>query len=82
MTDPVRPLAYSLSDAATALAISVTTLNRLMSHDMIKYTRIGHALRIPAAEVERVAAEGLPKVPRNYVRRTQGPTKIGGKKKV
>jgi len=82
MTDPVRPLAYSMRDAAAVLSISITTLNRLMSHDMIKYTRIGHALRIPAAEVERVAAEGLPKVPRDYVRRTQGPTRMGGKKKV
>jgi excisionase family DNA binding protein len=82
MTEPVRPLAYSLSDAATALSIGLTTLNRLMSHDMIRYTRIGRALRIPAGEVERVLAEGLPKVPRDYVRRTQGPTRVGKKKKV
>jgi excisionase family DNA binding protein len=77
MTDPVRPLSYSMRDAAAALSIGLTTLNRLMSHDMIKYTRIGQALRIPASEVERVAAEGFPKVPRSYVRRTQGPTNRG-----
>jgi hypothetical protein len=52
-----------------------------MGHNMIRYTRIGRTLRIPASEVERVAAEGLPKVPRNYIRRTTGPTKIGRPRK-
>ena len=81
MTDPVRPLAYSLKDAAAALSVSQDVLYRAMGHNMIRYTRIGRMLRIPASEVERVAAEGLPQAPRNYVRRTTGPTKIGRKKK-
>ena len=81
MTDPAPPLAYSVKDAAAALSVSRNLIDRAINHNLIRCTRIGRAVRIPAAEVERVAIEGLPAVPRNYIRRTEGPTKVGRPRK-
>jgi len=47
-------------DAARALGISRSTLYCLMRDGRIRYVQIGADRRIPAAELERVATEGVP----------------------
>ena len=70
-------LSYKIIEAAEALSTSTVTLHRAISHELIKSTKVGRVIRIPAAEVERVAVEGLPPIPRTYKRKTLGPTTRG-----
>jgi hypothetical protein len=78
--DVVR-LAYSVADAAQALSLSIVTIRRALDHDLIRGNKTGRVIRIPAPEVERVAAEGLPPIPHTYQRKTIGPTKQGRPRK-
>ena len=65
MTKPdVVRMAYSVQDAAQALSLSVVTVRRALSRGLIRSAKLGHSIRIPAAEVERLIAEGLPRMPR------------------
>jgi hypothetical protein len=43
--------------------------------------RIGAAIRLPAAEIERLARDGLPVLPAGYKRKTIGETKQGRRRK-
>jgi excisionase family DNA binding protein len=78
--DVVR-LAYSVGETAQALSISAVTLHRAISHGLIRNTKLGRVIRIPTAEVERLAAEGLGPIPRLYQRKTSGPTTKGRPRK-
>ena len=86
MTSPkaaaVIRLAYSVSETAQALSISIPTLHRAISHGLIRCAKLGRVIRIPSAEVERLAVEGLPPIPRTYKRKTVGPTMKGRPRKV
>jgi excisionase family DNA binding protein len=73
----VRRLAYSLQEAAAALSVGVTKLQRAISHDLLRSTKIGASIRIPADEVERIARDGLPDIPAGYKRKTNGNTRQG-----
>lgn len=75
--DVQRRLAYSLAEAAGALSVSTTTLQRAISHGLIHFTKIGSAIRLPVDEIERLAREGLPKMPAGYKRKTAGPQSRG-----
>jgi excisionase family DNA binding protein len=77
----VRRLAYSLQEAAAALSVGVTKLQRAISHDLIRSTKIGASIRIPADEVERIARDGLPDIPAGYKRKTNGNTHRGRRAK-
>lgn len=57
---PLPRLSYSLLDAAEMLGISEKLLRRACQQHLIKSTRMGNRLTIPAAEVERIALEGIP----------------------
>jgi excisionase family DNA binding protein len=74
----VARLAYSPAETAMALNVSVNTIRRCISAKLIRYIPMGRAQRIPVGEVERLAAEGLPAIPR-YQRQTPKPTKRGRK---
>jgi hypothetical protein len=80
-TDVVR-LSYNLADAGRALSVSVITLRRAIDHGLIRANKVGSDWRMPTAEVERVAAEGLPAIPHEYLRKTTGPSKGGRPRKV
>jgi excisionase family DNA binding protein len=75
--DAVGRLAFTMQEAAAALAISVPTIQRAISHNLIRSMRMGRAIRLPADEVQRLARDGIPKIPRDYRRKTSGPTKQG-----
>jgi hypothetical protein len=77
----VGRLAYSRAEAAEALGLSVVTISRARNHGLMRGNFVGRVDRIPSSEVERVAAEGLPAIPRDYVRVTTGPTKRGRPRK-
>lgn len=49
---------YSPNSAAQALDISRSKLYALMKAGSIRYVQIGTDRRIPATEVDRIAAEG------------------------
>ena len=48
----------TVREAATALNLSVHTLRFWISTRRIGYVRLGRAIRIPAAECERIINEG------------------------
>ena len=86
MTRPTIPLdvhrlAYSLEEASSALSVSPTMLQRAISHGLIKSIKVGAAIRLPVAEIERVGRDGLPAMPRGYKRKTDGGGKRGRKSK-
>jgi hypothetical protein len=74
-------LSYTVEDSAAALSISTSILWRLISHGLVKSTRTGASIRIPAEEVARLAREGVPKLPAGYKRKTVGTTRRGRPKK-
>ncbi len=51
---------YSPNSAAQALDISRSKVYALMKTGTLGFVRVGADRRIPAAEVERIAAEGAP----------------------
>ena len=53
--DPLAPLLLRVSDAARVLAISRSTLYQAMARGDVATIRLGGAVRIPRAEVERLA---------------------------
>lgn len=65
MTVSVNPakLAYSIPAAAEALSVCRVQVYRLINAGYLKTIKIGADLRIPAAEVQRLANEGCPKIP-------------------
>lgn len=68
---PIERLSYSVQEAGFALDISAHTLKRAISFGLIRATNIGTRLLIPADEVKRLAAEGLPKIPVGWRRKAQ-----------
>lgn len=62
-TQPEKVL-YSPSNAAIALDIAKTTVYELMKHGLLAYVRYGADRRIPAAELHRLAREGIPSIPK------------------
>ena len=73
----VPRLAYNTAGTAQALGLSIATIRRAANHGLIRRNKVGRIDSFPATEVERVAAEGLPAIPHEYVRKTTGPTKQG-----
>jgi excisionase family DNA binding protein len=65
-------LSYSLREAAEALSLGVSTLQRAISHGLVNFNMMGRVVRIPTAEVERIGREGLGPIPSGYKRRTSG----------
>jgi excisionase family DNA binding protein len=50
---------FTIRDAATALSVSRDFLRRLQRKKRIHVVRLGRAVRVPAAEVERLMREGV-----------------------
>ena len=50
--------AVFLPVAAVRLGVSVATIQRLCHRGAMKFVRVGASMRIPKAELERVAREG------------------------
>ncbi|MFW0758927.1 hypothetical protein ACN1C3_30155 [Pseudomonas sp. H11T01] len=57
-------LLYSVNSSAYALDCSRTILYDLMKAGLIKFVAFGNERRIPVEEVQRLAKEGIPSVPR------------------
>jgi len=51
-----------MAGAAEALSVSIDIIKRAIAQGLIRSTKVGKLRRIPAAEVERVAEQGLPKI--------------------
>jgi hypothetical protein len=58
----LRKLLYSRRDGASALEISASSLDVLISSRQIKVVRKGRRVFIPASEIERMAALELPAI--------------------
>jgi excisionase family DNA binding protein len=58
-TQPAAGSPWSIADAAKHLGISDRNLSRLVKAGKVKAARFGRRLLIPAAEIERLAVEGL-----------------------
>jgi excisionase family DNA binding protein len=55
------PLLYSPVTAARLLDVSRSQIYALMRAGALSYVQIGSDRRIPASELERIAAEGAPR---------------------
>jgi len=53
-------LLYSPNSAAIALDVSRSSIYALMKAGLIRYVKFSNERRIPAEEVKRLAAEGMP----------------------
>lgn len=54
------PTLYTLPQAATALSCSVGALRKWLREGRLPPVKLGRAVRLRVADVERVAREGLP----------------------
>lgn len=55
-------LCYTPNNAADVLDLSRSKIYDLMRRDLLHYVVIDSDRRIPASEIERVAAEGVPAI--------------------
>lgn len=53
---------YTLRDTAAALSVSQSALRGWIRRGHLRSTRLGARVMVPAAEIARVAKQGLPKV--------------------
>jgi excisionase family DNA binding protein len=63
-----RRLAYTIREAAEAIALSERTIWQAIQDGRLKATKIGRAVRIPTAELERFVAGDAAAVDRKAVR--------------
>lgn len=61
---PVDVAAFSIPNFSRALEVSRGTTYLYIKHGFIRTIQIGADKRIPASELQRIAAEGLPKLPK------------------
>ena len=59
----VPRLSYSLREAAEALSLGVSTLQRAIRHGLVRSAKMGRVVRMPVTEVERISREGLGQLP-------------------
>lgn len=57
-------LLYSPNNAANALDVSRSTIYELMKAGLVRFVAFSNERRIPAAEVKRLAEEGIPAIPK------------------
>jgi len=55
---PQKQRMNNVSEAASELGLSVACLRRWIAERRIGYVRLGRAIRITGAEIERIMAEG------------------------
>jgi excisionase family DNA binding protein len=68
----VERLSYTIQEAAQALSVHVHTLQRAINHGLLRATQMGVRVHVPADEVRRLAADGLPKIPPGFGRKPAG----------
>ena len=73
----LEQLSCTVPEAAAATRLSLNTWNRAMSWGQAKFTKAGGAVRVPIGDVNRVAREGFPNLPKGYKRKTNGNNKAG-----
>ena len=56
--DPLRRVAYSVTEAATILGVSRQFLHLEIRRGRLRSTKIGACTRITAAEIERILGRG------------------------
>jgi len=76
-----RPRVFTKEEFAQQFNLSRATVDRAISHGMVRIVYFGSRPLIPAEECDRIAREGLPDIPPGYKRMTSGPTKVGRPKK-
>lgn len=57
-----KPVLLSPNSAARALDISRSTIYGFMKRGLIKFVQVGSDRRIPVDEINRIVAEGIPKL--------------------
>lgn len=66
----VQRRAHTLEEFAASFGIAKFTVQRLISHGLVKVIRIGAKPLIPEREAQRIERDGLPKVPPGYKRQS------------
>jgi hypothetical protein len=69
----VQRRAHTLEEFATSFGIAKFTVQRLISHGLLKTIHIGAKPLIPEAEAQRIERDGLPSVPPGYKRQSAKP---------
>jgi excisionase family DNA binding protein len=63
LLEKMNPLLLSINEAADLIRISPHTVRAYVRSGLIAFTKIGTRVLIPAAEISRIAAEGIQTVP-------------------
>jgi hypothetical protein len=79
--EPMTPRVFTKTEFGQQFNLSRTTVDRAVSHGLVKVIYFGDRPLIPVGECERIAREGLPSIPPGYKRQTDGPTNAGRPKK-
>lgn len=69
----VQRRAHTLEEFATSFGIAKFTVQRLISHGLLKTIHIGAKPLIPEREAQRIERDGLPAVPPGYKRQSARP---------
>ena len=56
---PTKPLVYTVATACQALRMSRTAFYGAIQKGQVRIVKFGRSTRIPEAEIERIAREGL-----------------------
>jgi hypothetical protein len=79
--EAMSPRVFTKAEFGHQFNLSRSTVDRVVSHGLVKVIYFGDRPFIPAAECDRIAREGLPAISPGYKRRTNGPIKGGRPKK-
>jgi hypothetical protein len=80
-TETVAPRVFTKAEFGQQFNLSRSTVDRVVSHGLVRVIYFGDRPFIPQEECDRIAREGLPNIPRGYKRVTAGPTKKQGRPK-
>jgi hypothetical protein len=78
-TEAVAPRVFTKAEFGAQFNLSRSTVDRVVSHGLVRVIYFGDRPFIPVEECDRIAREGLPDIPRGYKRLTAGPTTKGRK---
>lgn len=62
--EAVAPRVFSKAEFASQFNLGRSTVDRIISHGLIKVIHLGARTVIPREECDRIARDGLPKIPR------------------
>lgn len=71
--DRMTPRVFTRSEFGQLFQLSKSMVARIISHGLVRLVYFGERSFVPLEEVDRLARDGVPEMPRGYRRMTTGP---------